>query len=444
MDLTTGDIGSHIKKIAVPASLGFFFNTMFNVVDTFFAGLISTEALAALAISFPVFFIIISLVQGISTGSSALISNALGEKNEMKAEKISAQILSYAFIVYLIVTPIGIFIAPFLFQQLGASGNYLDMALSYITIIFLGSLFLLLIYAANSLLLARGNSVVLQNYLIGAFFLNILLNPWFLFGGLGVPAMGILGIALATIVCMAVGCFYVFYKVLKAGYLKKAKASHFIPNLEAYGMITEQSLPATLNMMTIGMGIFVINYFIQEFGHEAIAAYGIATRIEQIALLPTVGLAIAALTIIGQNNGAGLMARIEETLKKSIQYGFYIVLIGCIFMFLFPEKLFRLFTEDEKVVQIGAVYLKIAAITEAAYVILSISVSALQGMKMPFYALWLGLARQIIFPIAFFYTFTKTLGFGLLSVWWSIFSITWIAAIFTRFYVEKIIRSKLL
>lgn len=442
MDLTTGQISSHIKHIAIPASLGFFFNTMFNVVDTYFAGWISTEALAALAISFPIFFIVIALVQGISTGSSALIANALGERNELKAERISAQIMTYAIFAYGIITPIGILVSPTLFETLGATGNLLHMAVSYMNVIFIGSLFLILIYAANSILFARGNSVVLRNYLLGAFLLNILLNPWFLFGGFGLPAMGIQGIALATVVSMSLGLIYVLFKVIQGGYFRFAKYTDFLPDHQIFLEITKQSMPASLNMMTIGIGIFVINYFIKDFGQAALAAYGIATRIEQIALLPTIGLSVAALTIIGQNNGARLNERIEETLKTSIKYGIYVVLIGCIFLFFFPHKLMNFFTSDVDVIKIGTTYLRIAAFTEASYVILGISVSALQGMKLPFYALWLGLFRQIILPTVIFYVMTKILGLGLLSVWWSIFIITWSAAIFTHWYVERILKTR--
>ena len=285
---------------------------MLNVVDTYFAGWISTEALAALSISFPIFFIIIALVQGLATGASALISNALGSKDEKGAEHIAAQILSFAFFSYLIVAPLGIMASKSLFQILGAEGEYLEMAVSYMHTIFLGSVFFMILYAANSILLAHGNSKVLKNYLIGGFFLNAGLNPWFLFGGFGIPAMGITGIALATVVTMIVGFFYILYEVIKAGYLRMCTWKDFLPRKKDYFAIAQQSIPACLNMMTIGIGIFVISYFIKSYGHAAIAAFGIGMRIEQISLLPAIGLTIATLSITGQNNGAQFYDRVER------------------------------------------------------------------------------------------------------------------------------------
>ncbi len=123
-DLTTGDIPKQIRAIAVPASVGFFFNTMYNVVDTYFGGLASTDALAALSLSFPVFFIIIALGTGVSTGATALIANAVGERDEDKARIYASQAISFSILVSLFLTIIGYHISPFLFQLLGAQGQY--------------------------------------------------------------------------------------------------------------------------------------------------------------------------------------------------------------------------------------------------------------------------------------------------------------------------------
>lgn len=441
MDLTEGDISKHIRQIAIPASLGFFFNTMFNVVDTYFAGWISTDALAALSISFPIFFIVVAFVQGLATGASAIISNTLGARNEKSAEQMSAQILSFAFLSYLVIAPLGMYVSRPLFEILGASGSYLDMAESYMQTIFLGSIFFMLLYAANAILLARGNSRVLKNYLIGGFFLNAALNPLFLFGGFGIPAMGFPGIAVATVTTMVIGFFYITYEVVREGHLKDCRLIDFIPQKRAFIEIAKQSIPACLNMMTIGIGIFIISYFIKNFGPAAIAAYGIGMRIEQIVLLPSIGLTIAALAITGQNNGAKLYGRVEETLRTTLRYGLVLVLLGCLIMLTFSTHFFSLFTHDQEVLKLGPTYLRIAALTSWAYIILGLHISTLQGMKRPFYPFLIGCLRQIVVPILVFYIVMEVLGGNLTSLWWSIFAITWIAAIITVFYTRWIIKN---
>ena len=212
-----------------------------------------------------------------------------------------------------------------------------------------------------------------------------------------------------------------------------------IPRKAAYIELAGQGIPASLNMMTIAVGVFVITYFISIFGKEGVAAYGIATRIEQIALLPSFGLNIAALTIVGQNNGARKFDRVRETVNKSILYGISIMTIGTVGVFCFAAPLMGVFTTDPIVMSIGATYLRIAAFIFQAYIILYVSVSCLQGMKKPLYAIWVGLYRQIAAPVMIFFGLVHLLGFGIVSVFWGIFGITWSAALFTLWYAKRTI-----
>jgi len=155
-DLTRGGVGVHLRRLAIPASIGFFFNTMYNVVDTLYAGFISTDALAAMAIGFPVFFVIIALSSGISTGCSALISNALGSKKQTLAKRLASQSFSFGIITSFVLMIAGFVSAASLFRILGAEGAYLNQALEYIRVIFIGMPFFLLLHVLNSMLIARG------------------------------------------------------------------------------------------------------------------------------------------------------------------------------------------------------------------------------------------------------------------------------------------------
>lgn len=439
-DLTTGPIPKLVRKIALPAVVGFFFNTMFNVSDTYFGGKISTEALAALSLSFPVFFIIIALDSGIGTGTTSLISNALGSKNTEEAKKYAAQSISFGLILSVILTIIGFLIAPWLFGLLGAEGNYLAICLSYMNIIFLGSVFFLMNSIANSVLQSTGNTTIYRNFLIAGFLFDLVLNPWFIYGGFGLPAMGLPGVAWSTIVVEALGFIYLIRAAMKTGLLEFHDLSTFKPNLKKYKEISAQVFPAALNMVTVGLGIFIITYFISKFGQDAVAAYGIATRIEQIALVPSIGLIIAALTLIGQNNGAKRYDRIKETIRVCMKYGLTIMTIGGILVFAFARSLMAFFTDNENVIRIGTEYLYIASAIFWAYIILFTSTSALQGMKRPMYAVWIGLYRQIIAPAIIFYILVDKFNLQLYGVWWGVFIVTWSAAIITAFYLKYVLK----
>jgi Na+-driven multidrug efflux pump len=192
--------------------------------------------------------------------------------------------------------------------------------------------------------------------------------------------------------------------------------------------------------MTVAVGIFIITYFISFYGKLGVAAYGIATRIEQIALLPTIGLNVAALTIAGQNFGAGLIERIRETHLKNLKYGVIVSTIGMVWVFLFSHQIMALFTDDPEVVEIGSTYLKIATIVFNSYVLMNISIAVLQGIKKPLFAIWIGLYRQIIMPVLLFPLLAQVFDFRLMGIWWGIAAINWSAAIFSIVYTHKILR----
>ncbi|MFZ3046828.1 MAG: MATE family efflux transporter [Desulfatirhabdiaceae bacterium] len=436
-DLTQKPIPTLIRTIAVPASIGFFFNTMYNVVDTYYGGQLSTDALAALSLSFPVFFMIIALGSGIATGTTALISNAIGEDDREKAFVYIGQAISFTVLIAIAMTIIGWLISPGLFKILGARDQYLTLGLSYMNIILLGTVFFLLIYTFNAILNAQGDARTFRNYLVGGFFLNIILDPWFMYGGFGIPEMGLPGVAWATVLIQFFGTIYVGFRVAISEIFCQNCLKKFVPQKAAFIELAEQGIPASLNMMTIAVGVFVITYFISIFGKEGVAAYGIATRIEQIALLPSFGLTTAALSIVGQNNGAKKFERVKETVNTCILYGISIMSIGTVGVFCFSKLLMGVFTTDPTVMAIGATYLRIAAFIFQAYIILYVSVSCLQGMKKPLYAIWVGLYRQIAAPLLIFFGFVHLMGLGIVSVFWGIFGITWSAALFTLWYSRR-------
>jgi putative MATE family efflux protein len=438
-DLLQVPIALGLRRLAIPAGVGFFFTTMFNVVDTFYGGLISTEALAALSLSFPVFFFIIAAGSGISTGATALIGNALGAKRIEEARAYTVQAISFATLCAITLTIVGLASSPALFRFLGASGDYLFLSLSYMNVIFIGTLPFLLNYILNSGLYASGNTRSFRNFLIAGFFLNLVLDPWFLFGGLGLPPLGLPGIALATVLIQGSGNWYLLCQLRKTGLLEGCRPSHFIPRKDAFRELARQGFPASLNMVTVGIGIFVITWFLSRFGKDAVAAYGIASRIEQAALLPVMGLNIATLTLVAQNNGARLFHRIEKTVKTALTAGVVIMVPPAVAVFFFAEKLMGIFTGDSVVIAIGESYLRVAAFIFCAYVILYINVFALQGMKKPMFAILIGVARQFVAPIPVFFLLAYQLGWGIRGIWWGIFLVTWTAAVVSTLYVRQML-----
>lgn len=412
-------------------SIGMFFNTMFNVVDTFCAGWLGTEALAALSLSFPIFFTVFAFGSGISQGTTALLSNSLGGGNDRDARTVFAQALLFVIVVGILLSVAGWLAAPWLFGQLGAEGGYLKTALAYMNVILAGGVFVLLPMVINSALSAEGNTLPYRNFLIAGFVANLLLNPLFILGWLGMPKMGVGGIALATILVQIGGGLYLWSHVSRSATHRGLRLRDLKPDYVILRRIAGQAVPAALNMLTIAVGVFVMTWFVQHFGQEAVAATGIATRIEQIVLMPSIGLNAAVLSIVGQNHGAGHSHRVREAWLTNVKYGILMMIGGGVLILLTRNPAMRLFTDDPVVIAHGRDYLLSASLTLAAYPILFVTVFALQGLKRPTFGLWMGLYRQLAAPIAVFHFLTFTLGWGLWGVWWGVCLVTWSAAIFS-------------
>lgn len=429
-----------LRRLAVPTSIGFFFNTMFNVVDTIYGGMISTQALAAMALSFPLFFLIISVGAGISTGASAIIGHLLGAGNHGEARLYSAQAIAFGAAHGVLVSLAGWAMAPALFRILGARDVYLEMALSYMNAIFSGSLFFLLNFVFNSLLVAAGDTRSFRNFLVGGFFLNALLDPWFLFGGLGLPAMGLAGIAWATVTVQICGCCYLVIRVSRTGLLRCFTWRDLRPRYQPFRELARQGFPASLNMLTVGIGIIIITWVVSHFGKDAVAAYGIGSRIEQIALLPVMGLNSATLVLVAQNSGAGQPGRVRETIVTALKSGVVLMSCGTALLLFSSGLLMKLFSQDQAVIRIGVSFLQVEALVLNAYVILYLCVAALQGLKMPAFALWIGMFRQIAAPIPLFYLLAVICDFGIKGIWWGIFLVTWTAAFIALFFMRRTMR----
>jgi len=440
VDFTISPIPQLVRKLAIPTSVGFFFNTMFNVVDTYYAGTISTSALAGLSLSFPVFFIILSLGMGIGTGTTALIANVLGHGDEQKAKNYARQAVLFGFILSFFLTALGYLAVPYLFKFMNAEGEVLQLALQYMNVVLACSVFFLLNGILNGILSARGDTVSFRNFLIAGSILNIGLDPVFMYGWFGLPAMGVSGIALATVIIQFFGTVYLFFRVGRNGFFSPFDLKFFKPQKACFTELAQQGFPASLSTMTVAVGIFIITYFISFYGQFGVAAYGIATRIEQIALLPTIGLNVAAITIAGQNYGAGFYERIKETHRKNLKYGVIIATTGMVWVFLFSHQIMALFTNDTEVIEIGSTYLKIATIVFNSYIFMNISISVLQGIKKPMFAIWIGLYRQIIMPVLVFPLLAHVFDFRLMGIWWGIAAINWSAAIISIVYTRKILR----
>ena len=344
--LTKDPIWSLLRKVTIPASVGSLFQTFYNLVDTWFAGRISAEAIGAIAKSFPIYFTIIAVGVGLGAATNALIGNSIGEKKVRVASMYIAQSLIFALTVSIFVTLFGLNASNYLLGVMGSDAAGIALTREYLDIIFYGTFIVLIQISLNGTLNAQGDTRSYRNVLIFSFFLNIFLNPLFIWGYGFIPGFGIAGLAIATVISQLIGTIYLAYKVNDCKIREYLKFQCFIPKFEYLKPLTTQAVPVMFSMLFIGVGIFNILYFIGQFGDLATAGYGAALRVEQVFLLPVIGLNTAVLSIGGQNFGTRSYDRLRELYKKALTFGSAFMICAGIIIFFGAEFLVSLFTDN--------------------------------------------------------------------------------------------------
>jgi len=425
MDLRHDSPTSLIRKIALPASLGMVFSVLLSVVDTFYAGMLSSTALAALSLAGPVFFLVFTLGIGVGQATNALVGNELGAERPERARQLAFQSMVFAALVSVLAALLVYWQLPALFSLLGGEDPYLTPASSYMTIMLLGTTLFSLSMVINSTLNTRGDTRSYRNAQFAGLLANVVLDPLFMF----TFGLGVVGVAVATIFIQLGIVIYLFGKVVKLDFMRVPRTTDFVPNMSNFIALAKQSIPTTVSMLLVAAGSFIIVAYVSKFGEPAMAAYGIALRIEQLILLPVIGINIAALSITGVNYGAKLLGRVRETFNKGVLYAILLSAVGAIPLVFLGEFLMRIFTNDAQVIAIGVDYLRIEALILPAYAITFIANAVLQGLKKPMYTLYSNVVRQIIGQLAMFYVAIEVLDIGINGIWLSVLAINWIMAI---------------
>ena len=443
MNITKDSIWSLLIKITVPASTGSLFMTFYNLVDTFFAGKISPEALAAVAKSWPITFIALAISIGVQAGTQSLISNSVGAKENKLASLYVAQSITLAIIISIFVTLFGLNFSEFLLKIMGSSQESIILTREYLDIIFYGSIIILVQLSLNGTLAAQGDTKSYRNILIISFFLNIFLNPLFIFGYGIIPAFGIAGLAISTLIAQGVGVLYLIYKVYCCKLKKFLYLQCFIPKINLLINLFKQSVPIMFTMLMIMFGVFNIFYFVGQFGELSTAGYGTAVRIEQVLLLPVIGLNTAVLTIAGQNYGAKFFNRIKEVYGKALFFGSGFMIVAGVIIYLSSSLVISFFTTDQEVIRSGALYLKVAALIGPIYPVFFITSALFQALKLAIYSLYMTIIRLTLIPFLSLWYVINIRGGEYQDIFYTIMVTNWLMGLAVLSFIPFLLRKKL-
>lgn len=408
-DLLNAPILPTLKKMTIPMIFGMITLMMFNLVDTFFISLLGTEPLAAVSFTFPVTFTVISLAIGLGIGTSAVIAKALGS-NKLDEARFDASIaLMIAVVMVCILSFCGYLLIEPIFRLLGAGEQVLPLINDYMGIWFIGSVFLITPMVGNSVLRASGDTTTPSIVMGGAGLINALLDPMLIFGFGPIPAMGIKGAAIASVIAWAVAVVIIFYILIMKKNLLSLQANSQTA-LGAIRKILKIGLPAAGANMLTPIAMAVMTALVARHGPEAVAAFGVGSRVESIASLVVLALSMTLPPFISQNFGAGKFCRVKEAYTRTLkfimlwQFIIYLVLIAA------SGFISEIFAKEQAVVEVIKLFIYILPLSYGLQGVIILSNSSFNALHKPMNALILSVVRLFIFYVPFAYVGSEFAG----------------------------------
>jgi putative MATE family efflux protein len=362
-DLTTGSIRAHLIRLSAPMVLGIFAIISFQIADMYFIGLLGLDQLAAISFTFPVTMAIFSFMIGMSIATSSVVSRSIGAKNNDEAARISTHAILLSFFISCFIGALGFVYLKPLFHIMGASDKLIPYIWEFMSVWFAGVALVSVPLVINASIRACGDSRTPAMIMMIVAIVNIILDPILMFGWFGFPAMGIAGVAFATLfgngAAMIAGLYVLRYK--KGYFLKNGWEMHlFGDSLKRLLVISiPAGLMSALQPLTNGLLIGLIS----AYGKNAVAAYGIVYRIESFAFIVIMALATGMAPIIGQNWGAQRYDRVRETLNQALAFSVAWSLAAALLLIPFGKFFAGFFTDDSGTLQIVGLYFMIVAAT---------------------------------------------------------------------------------
>lgn len=415
--MATESVAKLVITMSLPPIVSMFIQSMYNVVDSIFVSRISMDALTSVSLAFPLQMIIVSLFVGTGAGISSLISRKLGEGNNEAASKAANHGLVINIFYSLIMAVIGIFFVKSFVSIFTNDPILQNLTTQYLQIILIVSFGSFITQAGISILQATGNTFIpMVTQLVGAI-TNIILDPIFIFGWFGLPAMGVRGAAIATVIGQ-LASFILTMKVLyKDDNSLNLTMKNFTLNYKTIKDIYVVGLPAIIMQSLASVMVSGLNIILISFSSAAVAVLGIYFKLQSFIFMPIFGLAQGFRPIIGYNFGARNKSRVLEAFKTAIIISVGIMLIGTFIFQVFSKQLLSLFDSNNEMMLIGVQALKIISLTFAvAAVGITIS-TTFQAFGKGMLSLIISFTRQIIVLLPAAYILSKF--FGLNAIWYS-------------------------
>ncbi|WP_435159435.1 MATE family efflux transporter [Haladaptatus sp. DFWS20] len=419
--ITEGGLVRPMFELAWPIVVIQLLQVTYNVADTFWLGRLSSDAVGAMSIAFPLIFFLISIAGGFTTAGSILVAQYTGADSEGSAGKVAGQILSFVAILSVVLGIIGYFLTdPMLAlmpSQAATTDDIIPLARNYMEVFFLGLPFLFGFFVFSSLMRGYGNTRTPMRIMFVSVVINVVLDPLLIFGWGPINGMGIKGAALATISARAIATVLGLYVLFVARAGPDVHFGDLVPDLSYIWDIVRIGTPSALEQSTSAMAMITLTAMVVQFAPPVVSAYGLGNRLASLVFLPAMGLGRATNTMVGQNLGAKKSERAERAVWLAAKVGSVVMLAVAIVAALFPDPIVGVFMatgtpEAAMTIEYGSEYLRIRSVEFAFMALLQVLLGAYRGagntktaMAFSMVTLWLGRV-----PVVYYLAFVRDMG----------------------------------
>lgn len=400
--LTSGPVGGHLVDMTVPVLFGIFAMMLQAFADAYFIGRVGDRALAALSFAFPILMIVTSVAIGLGAGTSSVVARAIGANDDRRARRLATDSLILSFLITAAVSIIGVMTIEPLFQLLGAPDDMIPMIESYMHILYGGVPFVVVGMVGMSSMRATGDTRLPSMLMVIAAIANVILDPILIFGLGPVPEMGLDGAAMAALIARAAIFGGTLYFMRYRVHLLSFKWPRLPELKSSWTDILHVGIPAAGTNAIIPVATAVITAMLARHGPEAVAGFGVASRIESLTLVVFYALSAIIGPFVGQNMAAGNAERINTALRLCTLFCLGGGVIMALLLAVFSGMLPTLFSDNPNVTNVTTLFLWIAPISYGTYGMVMIMNASFNGMGKPVPAVYISVARMgvIYMPVA--------------------------------------------
>ncbi len=394
--LTEGSVGRHLVSMAGPVLLGIMTMMGQALIDAWFLGRVGDRALAAYAFSYPIIMIVSSVAIGMGAGTSSVVARAIGSHDYRRARRLATDSLLLSFLITAAVSLVGVLTIEPLFRLLGAPEDMIPLIRGFMIILYMGVPFIVVGMVGMASMRATGDTRLPSKLMIIGALFNVALDPILIFGLGPIPAMGLNGAAMAAL--LARGAIFVGAIYLLRGRLNMISFNK--PDLaelrSSWRDILHVGIPAAGTNAIVPIGAAVITAMIARYGPEAVAGFGVASRIESMMLVVYYALSAIIGPFVGQNLSAGKESRILQALRLCMLFCILSGLLIAASLAALADFLPSLFSDSANVVGVASLFLWIAPIGYGTYGIVMIMNATFNGLGQPMPGVAISVGRMLV------------------------------------------------